>query len=116
MSKAKTKKVPVKATAKKAVRPVATKTGKRIIATFVPQVWVNDYAMEVDPEGEDTWDVTDEILAMPREKALALQDCDYESDALRELPSAPEWVRDWGGPFSVVVEDSIKEFFQGGAS
>jgi hypothetical protein len=30
----------------------------RIIAEFVPQAWQDDYAVEVDPEGETTWDAS----------------------------------------------------------
>lgn len=87
------------------------KTGPRIIAKFHPQVWVNDYAMDVDPQGPVEWDATDAILAMPREEALKIQDCQYESDALHEEEAAPEWIRDWSGPFYVTVEESIRAFF-----
>jgi hypothetical protein len=95
----------------KTAKTAKTMGGKRIIAKFIPQAWVRDYAMEVDSEGEDKWDVTDAILSMPCEEALAMQDGQYESDSLRELPSAPKWVRDWGGPFCVEVEASIEKFF-----
>mgnify|MGYP001597314909 CR=1 FL=1 len=61
---------------------------KRIIAEFVPQAWVNDYAVTVDPEGETEFDVTDRIVAMGREAALKIKDDDYPSDHLRDL--APE--------------------------
>ena len=37
---------------------------KQIIAEFVPQVWVNDYAIEADPLGETKFDVTAAILEM----------------------------------------------------
>ena len=29
----------------------------------------------------------------------AIQDDTYESDEFREHPNAPEWVREWAGPF-----------------
>ncbi len=83
----------------------------RIVAEFVPQAWINDYAVEVDAEGETEWDVTDHILAMGREKALSLRDDDYPTDDLRNLPNAPRWVREWSGPFVVRVEQSIGGYF-----
>ena len=110
----KAKKVKAKKTSAKtrALKARAPKTGKRIIAKFHPQVWMNDYAVECDPWGPVEWDVTNAILAMPREEALDIQDDQYESDELRELSSAPAWIRDWGGPFSVEVEASIEAFFK----
>ncbi len=79
---------------------------KRIIARFQPQAWMRGYAVNVDPEGETTWDVTDAIAAMGREAALALQDDQYETDDLRDLPAAPAWVREY-----VMVQDSIQAYF-----
>ncbi len=83
---------------------------KRIIARFQPQAWANDNALDVDPEGPTEWDVTDSILEMGKRKALALDD-DDGTDILRELLSAPEWVRNWSGPFYVIVADSIAEYY-----
>lgn len=82
-----------------------------VIAKFHPQVWINDHAVDADPEGETSFDVTEAIEAMGREKALLLDDNEYESDELRELPGAPAWVRDWSGPFWVEVKASIAEHF-----
>jgi hypothetical protein len=82
---------------------------KRIIAEFVPQAWVNDYTITVDAEGETKFDVTNRILEMGREAALALRDDTYETDNLRDL--APTWAQDWGGPFYVRVEMAIEEYF-----
>ena len=87
--------------------------GARIIARFVPQAWVNDYAVGVDCEGPDKWDCTDEILAMGRERALLLEDDAFDTDHLRQSPKAPAWVRAWSGPFYVVVEDAVAEYFDG---
>lgn len=83
----------------------------KIIATFRPQAWVNDYAVDVDPEGPTMFDVTAHVVALGRERALQIKDGDYSSDGLRELATAPAWVRDWSGPFSVSVEDAIAEYF-----
>lgn len=76
-------------------------------ATFYPQAWVNDYAVPVDPHGTTSWDVTDLLLSMlpdQREKAMVADQ--YESDDLRYADNAPAWVKDWSGPFYVVVEET----------
>jgi len=95
--------------------------GSRIVATFVPQAWVNDFAVTVDPEGPTQFDVSEAVLALGREAALKLRDDQYETDELRE--HGPHWVRNWPGPFKVEVEDSIRAYFdrqgemlKGGAS
>jgi hypothetical protein len=84
---------------------------KRIVATFHPQAWQNDYAIPVDPEGEVTFDVTDEILKIGREKALSIRDDEYESDHLRFSSNSPEWIREWSGPFYIEIQSSINEYF-----
>lgn len=85
--------------------------GPRVLATFHPQVWVRDDALEVDPSGLRTWDVTEEIQAMGREPALALEDDDFDSDDLRHSDRAPVWIKDWSGPFWVEVAESIQGYF-----
>lgn len=62
---------------------------------FHPQAWFNDWAIEVDPQGETEWeegDVADDV-----------QDDTYESDELRLHNNAPQWVRDWAGPFYIEI-------------
>lgn len=83
---------------------------RRVIARFHPQAWINNYAVEVDPEGPVEFDVTDAVLAMSRAEAWALADDDYDTDFLRELSTAPEWIRDWRGPFRVEVADAVRAF------
>ena len=65
----------------------------RLIASFRPEVWVRDTAMEVAPLGESEWDVR------PDELDTAAQDLDY----LRNADAAPAWVKDWTGPFEVYL-------------
>jgi hypothetical protein len=85
----------------------------RYIATFQPQAWQNDYAIPVDPEGTTSWDCT----AFVGEPANA----DYfdtetrqeiyeeiggwvdKDDVLKGDPAAPQWIRDWQGPFTITV-------------
>lgn len=63
-------------------------------ASFRPQLWQNDYAVPVDPQGETDWKVYAHELE-PGEDVL---------DYLRHSRNAPEWVRDWSGPFEVDLE------------
>ena len=62
---------------------------------FHPQAWIGDYACEVDPQGETVFEVG--------EVPPSVKDDDYESDDLRFHPNAPEWVKDWSGPFWVEI-------------
>jgi hypothetical protein len=77
----------------------------KIIAEFCPQAWQNGYAISVDAEGEFIFN------NMTEDEARAIEDDEYSSDALRTLDSAPEWVRNWQGPFYVRVQDSIAAFW-----
>lgn len=61
---------------------------------FVPQAWVQDLAVEVDPEGPDEFDVESSELR-------SLKPDTFESDDLRTHPNAPSWVRAWRGPFYI---------------
>jgi hypothetical protein len=82
----------------------------RIIATFTPQAWVNDYAMSVDPNGPTTADLTDHIAAMGEAAMRELRDDDYDTDDLRHAPGAPAWWAEWSGPFYIAVADSIADY------
>ncbi|MBS0503169.1 MAG: hypothetical protein JSS55_05065 [Proteobacteria bacterium] len=63
------------------------------LVRFYPQAWVNDYAMAVDPEGETLWDVGD--------VAAGLKSNSDETDGFRDHPNAPDWVREWRGPYYI---------------
>ena len=89
---------------------------KKITATFMPQAWQNKYAVEVDPLGEVTWDVTADIIEMGETEARKLELDAYAMDDLRYLPSAPKWMADWSGPFEIYLSMMIDEFFEGGAA
>lgn len=83
-------------------------------ATFRPQAWINNYAVDVDPQGPTTWDVSAEHLQYLIQ-TLGAKDFDlvfessYESDLVREDPAAPEWVRNWTGPFWVDVDGTYAD-------
>lgn len=51
--------------------------------------------------GEETYDVTPELIAMGREAAVALTSDSTESDDLKDAAAAPAWVRHWPGPFRI---------------
>lgn len=84
---------------------------ERFTARFSPQAWVRDYAIEVDPEGDTEWDVTAEFATLPSDyRAMLLEEIDRtddealdRDDALKGDPNAPEWVREWRGPFDIYV-------------
>jgi hypothetical protein len=77
-------------------------------AIFHPQAWVNDYAIDVDPEGPTSWEITPEFLEETQNAHTyperVLEASTYESDELRYDPAAPAWVQDWHGPFWIEVE------------
>jgi len=79
---------------------------KRIVAKFVPQAWINDYAVDVD-DGAVEFDCTEQILRMGREAAMQIRDDQYESDDL--VPA--EILDRHSGPFRVEVESAIREYF-----
>jgi len=83
----------------------------RIIATFVPQAWVNDNAVPADPEGDTTFDVTREILKLGRDKALQLRDDQKNTDQLRHARLAPLWIKHWRGPFRIEVEQQVADYY-----
>jgi hypothetical protein len=94
------------------MHPIAhAESSARIIAEFVPQAWINGYAVGVDTEGPVKFDVTDAVLMLGRVAALALRDDDYDTDNLRFSSNAPNWVRDWSGPFYVRVAEAIQDYY-----
>lgn len=81
-------------------------------ARFTPQVWINDYAHEIDSAGEREWDLDPELVEkivahhapthpLGIEGAFdeALEADTYVSDEFKHDPAAPEWVREHDGPF-----------------
>lgn len=76
----------------------------RYVAHFQPEAWVNNYAIAVDDEGEDTWDVTDAVAAIWDEPFDLDETRTDDDDVLKTHPGAPAWVRDWSGPFTIEVQ------------
>jgi hypothetical protein len=81
-------------------------------AEFDPQAWQNDQANSVDPEGETKWDCTaavqkyvqpDGSLGKPFKLQTFTGQYVDNDDVLHKDPAAPQWVRDWRGPFTITV-------------
>lgn len=70
--------------------------------TFHPQAWQNDYAVDVDPEGETTLQVESGLVA-------GLRSNRHESDELRNHERAPKWWGEWSGPFWIEIDDPEEE-------
>ena len=82
---------------------------KRCLVVFQPQAWVNDYAVDIDPQGGWQIDVTDRVREMGQKAALLIDDCSPESDEL------VHGLHDHQGPFSVWCREQIDLFFNEGA-
>lgn len=81
-------------------------------AIFVPQAWMDDNAVDVDPEGETTFDITPEVESMGKERALAIKDNTDASDVFQYAAHAPKWIKHWSGPFYIRMAESVAEHFQ----
>jgi hypothetical protein len=98
----------------------------RYTAWFTPEAWVNDQAVEVDPEGPQEWDCTS--YANLKRDYLARLEAHSEpldgphgavdnDDVFKGDPAAPEWVRGWRGPFTIRItrklagEDAVPGIF-----
>lgn len=83
----------------------------RLVATFTPQAWINDYAHTVDAEGPTEWDPTAYLAEHAPHVIAELEAGEFSTwndreDLLKGDPNAPEWVREWSGPFEIDVRDS----------
>jgi hypothetical protein len=84
---------------------------KKVIARFQPQAWINNYAVDVDPEGNVEFDVTSDIERMGRDEAMKLTDNSDASDILRMSSGAPAWIRSWAGTGYMEVQRSVQAYF-----
>ena len=71
------------------------------LVKFSPEAWQNDYAVPVDPQGDDTWAVADATLDLIADAKKKGRDLDF----VMLDPFAPQWVKNWGGPFTITVLD-----------
>jgi hypothetical protein len=77
--------------------------GPRILATFRPQ----DENCHYIHGAERTFDVTEQILAMGKEEALAIEDHTESADMLYHGQDEFEW----DNPFEVEVEEAIRAYY-----
>lgn len=70
---------------------------------FHPQAWQDDYAVPVDPEGETEYEVP--IKDATDEEGKIYPDDDPRSDGLKDHENAPDWVKEWQGPFYITIEE-----------
>lgn len=76
----------------------------RFFAEFNPQAWFNDYAISVDPMGDTVWDVTRFMsMVKPELRAACCVTDSHESDVFKDDPAAPQWIREWSGPFYITL-------------
>lgn len=73
---------------------------------FQPEAWINDYAVEVDDEGPDTWKVSTEMAERILDAINDGSDLDFVRD---EDPNAPEWIRQWAGPFTITISEDFRD-------
>jgi hypothetical protein len=71
---------------------------------------VRDCAIEVDAEGPTMWDCTEYLDSLTSEARAPVMiegtsHGGYASDRLREADTAPSWVKEWGGPFEIRLEE-----------
>ena len=90
----------------------------RYVAHFTPEAWVNDQAVEADPEGPQEWDCTEhakrnrDYLARLEAHSEALDQpggAVDNDDVFKSDPGAPAWVRDWRGPFTIRISRKLAE-------
>jgi hypothetical protein len=80
-------------------------------AHFTPEAWQDDQAIEVAPGGPQTWDCT--AYASQRMPYLARLAAEYgapdglldNDDVFKDDPAAPQWIRDWRGPFTIRITE-----------
>jgi hypothetical protein len=84
-------------------------SGPTVELRFRPQAWINDYAVAVDREHPDTWVVPLDLFLerFPTEEDWS--SLHHERDEMRLEGSAPQWVRDWSGPFEVELASDVPD-------
>jgi len=92
-------------------------SGGRFTARFQAEAWSGDNAIEVDPPGPDTWDCTAYALpeisylnaCISRQHATLENGVTDTDDVFKEDPAAPEWVRQWRGPFTITITRQVPQ-------
>jgi len=74
-----------------------------ITVKYEAQAWQNDYAIMIDPDGPDTWDVSDKVLAEIQRQYRDPDDALAYETWFVDDPNAPEWIKERPGPFFVSI-------------
>jgi hypothetical protein len=83
-------------------------TPNKLTATFRPQAWINDHAVDID--GSQEIDITDSILGKTAAEIRNIPDCSDNDNLYYDSPDYSSI--DHGGPFAVDVDETdICEFF-----
>lgn len=81
---------------------------REINANFTPQAWINDYATEVDCEDDRDYNVILDVIAGAiQHNAETIEehlDGLGDNDEFQTAEEAPDWVRDWSGPFDIEID------------
>lgn len=84
----------------------------QVTAEFTAEMWFNDNAMSVDPQGDTVWDVTFDVLQNGANHAIRILDGLTDTDSYRDSPFAPKWIREWdSNPFTIQligVEEALR--------
>jgi hypothetical protein len=80
----------------------AYEPGKTYTATFHPRVWVGDFEADQGIVRAATYDVTDEIARLGHIPAVDISG----SDVMQFSEHAPQWVKNWVGPFWIGIKAS----------
>jgi hypothetical protein len=70
------------------------------VVRFTPEAWQNDYAVEVDPEGDVEWRVTP---GTAESVAATVKIGSTDLDFVKYDTNAPRWIKEWSGPFTITV-------------
>lgn len=84
----------------------------KVTCTFIPQVWLNDNAVSVDPAGDIEWDGTFDALRWGSQWAGRMLSEHVYDEYATEGTMTPKWVRNWTrvNPFEVDVQGLEKLF------
>ena len=86
-------------------------SGERVMATFRPQTSIGDSCYDADCLDDDGIDVTYEVKLMGEDAARMLYDHEDEAESLKDALRAPEWVREWMGPFGIEVRRAVADYY-----
>ncbi len=78
--------------------------------SFHPQKWEDDYACPVDLdelEGPTVWEMNlTDLMDFPH--GSLPKDDSAQSDALMSHESAPQWIKDWDGPYWIEIQNRLE--------